>query len=255
MKRLPFVVSLAALVAGCQTTTTVKPDPSVLRVGVSPRSQPMIYKENGQIMGIEADFAQKLGRELNRRVVFVETPWDKLIDHLEQNKIDIIMSNMTITGARKMRINFTTPYLQSGLTGLFRRDSFDPQSGLIGSTIRNQAGSIGYVNNTTGQFYSMQRFTRGKLRGFDNTDQAVQALVNKKIDMFIHDAPVIWWQAARRERDLVAFQEALNVEPLAWGIARHNSLLLDDVNAILARWEKDGTSRKIIQNWIPSFDM
>lgn len=254
MKRFLFLVCLSALIAGCQTTG-IKSDPSILRVGVSPRSQPMIYKENGQIMGIEADFAQRLGKELNRNVVFVETPWNKLIDNLEQNKIDIIMSNMSITGARSMRINFSTPYIQSGLSVLFRRDSFDPTGGLIGSTIRNQTGRIGFVKNTTGEFYSMQRFNRGELRGFDTTDQAVQALINKRIDMFVHDAPLIWWRAARHERELVAFQESLNVEPLAWGIGRHNMMLLDDVNALVAQWEKDGTTRRIIQNWIPTFKL
>lgn len=255
MKRFVFLCSLAALLAGCQTTPTVRPDPSILRVGVAPRSRPLIYKENGQIMGIEADLAQKLGRELNRTVVFVETPWDKLIDHLEQNKIDIIMSNMTITSARRMRVNFTTPYLQSGLTAMFRRDNYDPQGGLIGSTIRNQTKRIGYVDNTTGEFFCLKRFDRGKLFGYESPKAGVQALIDNKIDMFVHDAPIIWWSAARHESSVVAFQQALQVEPLAWAIGRHNSLLLEDVNAILARWEKDGTTRKVIQKWIPTFDM
>jgi ABC-type amino acid transport substrate-binding protein len=255
MKRIVFLFSVAALIAGCQTTPTVKPDPSILRVGVSPRSQPMVFKENGQVMGIEADFARKLGQELNRSVVFVETPWDKLIDHLEQNKIDIVMSNMSITKARGMRINFSTPYLQSGLTALFRRDNLDPMGGLVGNVIRNQTKRIGYVENTTGEFYCLQRFDRAKLKGYGTPQAGIQALVGNKIDMLVHDAPVIWWSAARHERDVVGFPEALNTEPLAWGIARHNPQLLEEVNAVLARWEEDGTTRKVIRNWIPSFDM
>ena len=65
MKRIVFLFAAAALLAGCQTTR-VKPDPTVLRVGVSANSQPMIFKQGGQIVGIEADFAQKLGKALNR---------------------------------------------------------------------------------------------------------------------------------------------------------------------------------------------
>jgi polar amino acid transport system substrate-binding protein len=253
MKRFTVVSSMLALLAGCQTAS-IQPDPSILRVGVSPDSQPMVFKQNGQIMGIEADFAQKLGKELNRKVVFVDLPWDKQIDYLEQNKTDIIMSNMSITAARGMRINFTSPYLQSGLSALFRRDNFEP-SGLIASTIRNQTKRIGYVENRTGGFFCMERFTRADLKPFKTVEAGIAALNENRIDMFVHDAPVIWWASAVNEKQLVAFPELLNVEPLAWGIGKHNMALLDEVNALLATWEKDGTAKKIIQNWIPNFGM
>ena len=249
MKRIVFLISILALVAGCMTTN-VAPDPSILRVGVSPRSQPMVFKENGQIMGIEADFAHKLGQALNRKVVFIEVPWEKQIDYLEQNKTDIIMSNMTITKARSIRINFTTPYMQSGLSGLFRRDNYDA-SGLMGSTIINQKNRIGFMKNTTGEFFCMQYFTRAELVGYSKRETAVTALKNSKIDMFVSDAPVIWWLSAVNESDLIAFPELLNIEPLAWGVGKHNMALLDEVNALIAQWGKDGTSNKVIQNWIP----
>ena len=94
MKRISFLFALIAILAGCQTTN-VPPDPAVLRVGVSPGSQPLIFKQGGQIMGIEADFAQKLGQALNRRVVFAEVPWDKQIEYLEVNRFGIFRQPVT----------------------------------------------------------------------------------------------------------------------------------------------------------------
>lgn len=251
MKRIVFLCSITALLAGCQTTS-VDPDPSILRVGVSPRSQPMVFKQGDQIVGIEADFARKLGEALNREVVFIEMKWGNLIDSVEQNKIDIIMSNMTITSPRSIRINFSTPYMQSGLTGLFRRDNSDSAS-LAGSTIINQKNRIGYVKNTTSEIFCIRRFTKGELKSYSKALDGVAALKNGKIDMFVHDAPQIWWQSAINESDLVAFPKVYNVEPIAWGIGKHNMALLDEVNALIAQWNKDGTSKKIILNWIPSF--
>jgi polar amino acid transport system substrate-binding protein len=251
MKCALFLLSVAAVVAGCRTPA-VAPDPSILRVGVSPRSQPMIFKENNQLAGVEADFARKLGAALKRETVFVEMKWDRLIDALEQNKIDIIMSNMTVTAPRSMRINFTTPYMQSGLSGLFRRDQYDA-SGLVASTIFNQNKRIGFVESTTGEYFCRRRFTRAKLIGYSTKDAAVTALRNNRIDMFVHDAPVIWWLAALNESTLVAFPEILNTEPLAWGIGRHNSALLNKVNEVLAQWRKDGTVKSVMQKWIPGF--
>lgn len=249
MKRALFLITLAAILSGCQTTS-VNPDPSILRVGVSPRSQPMVFKQGGQIAGIEADFARKMGKELNREVVFIEMKWDSLINALEQNKIDIIMSNMTITAPRSIRINFATPYMQSGLSGLFRRNSSDSNS-LIGSTILNQSKRIGFVKNTTSEIFCVQRFTKAKFTGFSKGEEGVTALMDNRIDMFVQDAPQIWWHFAMNESALIAFPDVFNVEPIAWGIAKYNTELLDQVNALVSKWDKDGTSKAIFKNWLP----
>ena len=250
MKRIAFLLSALALLSGCMTTG-VEPDPAILRVGVAPNSQPVIFKQGGTISGIEADYAKLLGEALGKEVRFVEVPWEKLIDHLEQNKIDIIMSGMTVTSARSIRINFATPYMQSGLSGLFRRDAYDP-SGLLASIIINQNKRIGYVEGTTAEFFVMQRFPRAEKKSFSSTTAAVKALKNSKIEMFIYDAPIIWWLSAMNENELVAFIDVLNIEPLAWGVRKNNRVLLDQINALVAQWKKDGTSNKIALRWIPS---
>lgn len=251
MKKMIGLLALLALVSGC-ITQSVAPDPNVLRVGVSPNSQPVIFKQGGLVSGIEADYAKLLGEALGKEIRFIEVPWNKQLDYLEQNKTDIIMSGMTVTGARNIRINFTTPYMQSGMSGLFRRDAYDP-SGLLASTIINQNKRIGYIKETTGEIFVMQRFPRSEKKSFSSAPSAVKALKNGKIDMFIYDAPMIWWLSAMNESDLVAFPDVLNVEPLAWGVRKSDTELLDQINALIVQWTKDGTSKKIIQNWIPTF--
>ncbi len=251
MKHCIALFSLVALLSGCITQGTA-PDPSVLRVGVSPNSQPVIFKQGGQISGIEADFAKLLGTALNRKVVFVEVPWTKQLDYLEQNKTDIIMSGMTVTGARSIRIDFTTPYMQSGLTAIFRRDSYDA-AGLLASTIKNQKKPVGYIKGTTGEQFVFQHFSNSEKKGYSKSAAAISALKSGKIGMFVNDAPQIWWLYALNESDLVAFPDVLNIEPLAWGVRKGDLELLEDINALLAKWEKDGTSQKIIQRWLPTF--
>jgi len=251
MKIIIGLLSVIALLAGC-VTQSVAPDPNVLRIGVSPNSQPVIFKQGGIISGVEADFAKLLGEALGKEIRFVEVPWNKQLDYLEHNKTDIIMSGMTITSARNIRINFATPYMQSGMSGLFRRDAYDP-SGLLASTIINQNKRIGYIKETTGEIFVMQRFPRSEKKSFPSASSAVKALKNGKIDMFIYDAPMVWWLSALNESDLVAFPELLNVEPLAWGVRKSDMALLDQLNALVVQWGKDGSSKKIIRNWIPNF--
>lgn len=251
MKTIIALLAGISLLTGC-VTQSVAPSPNILRVGVSANSQPVIFKQGGVISGIEADFARKLGPALGREVVFIEVPWDKQIDYLEQNKTDIIMSGMTITGPRSIRINFSKPVMQSGMTGLFRRDSYEP-SGLTASIIINQSKKIGCVKGTTGEYFVLNRFARAEKKMYSNEAAATAALKNGKIDMFIHDAPMIWWISAVNEQDLVAFPDVLQYEPLAWGFRKSDTQLQEQVDALLVKWDADGTRQKIIKNWLPNF--
>ena len=108
--------------AGSVTAQDVAGEKSPLRVGITPNYPPMIFRLNEKITGVEADFAMRLGRELNRPVQFVELEWDQQIGALLEGQIDIIMSAMTITDARKVRIYFTDPYLKSGLVAAIRAE-------------------------------------------------------------------------------------------------------------------------------------
>lgn len=246
-----FLLSATALLSGC-VTQEVAPDPSILRVGVSPNSQPMVFKQNGKIAGIEAEFAQKVGEALGRKIVFVEVPWDKQIDYLNQGRTDVIMSGMTITEARSILVDFTTPYMQSGLTPIFRRDSYDP-SGMLASIVRNQNKPVGYVKDTTSEQFVFQHFMNAKKIGYAKASSGIDALKRGRLGLFINDAPMIWWQFANNESELVAFPDVLNIEPLAWAVRKGDSKLLNQLNALIAKWDKDGTSQKIVQHWIPFF--
>ena len=250
MKKLSGLLLVAALISGC---ASVAPDPSILRVGVSPDSPPIIFKQNGIISGIEASFAEELGARLGRKIVYIKVPWKKQIETLEKNKTDIIMSGMSVTSARAIRVNFAIPYLNAGLTGLFRRDAYNAK-GLVASLAVNQMKGIGYVKDTSGEFFVMKRFSSFDKKGYSTARAAARALKKGKINLVIHDAPMLWQIFAENETDLVAFPEFLNVEPLAWAMRKSDLKLLDEVNTHLKSMDKDGARQRIIQNWIPAFN-
>ena len=122
MRKLGFLILVALLFAGCATTQPAAPvdNRGALRVGITPDYPPMIFKQGDRITGAEAHFALRLAEGLGKTVQYVELRWDQQISALMEGKTDLIMSGMTITDARKARIDFTDPYLKSGLVTLMR---------------------------------------------------------------------------------------------------------------------------------------
>jgi ABC-type amino acid transport substrate-binding protein len=234
------------------STATLAADASILRVGVSPNSPPMIFKEGGQIVGAEADLAAALGRELGRRIVFVEEDWEKLIDALGESRVDIIMSSMSITPARRYRIAFSNPYLKVGQMVLARAGEKNTYFLSLGNP--SEQRGVGVKAGTTADFLVRQEFPKLKRKYYKTGEEAAAALVKKKIDVFVSDAPMIWHLAALNEsKGLAVMPVVLSQEELAWGMRRADQPLLDAVNGFLKRIQESGELNRTLSKWMPGF--
>jgi ABC-type amino acid transport substrate-binding protein len=254
---LIFFFSNLCLLSGCTSSnqqatrsTVIPPDKNILRVGVSPNSPPLIYKQSGKIVGLEADFAKELANHLGKSLRFVELEWKDQIRALLDNRIDIIMSGMTRTSLREVRIAFTTPYFKSGQMALIRRE--DLARFRTGFFSLATSSAIGAIKDTTGEYFVQSRFSSVDKKLFSTSKSAVKALIKKEIDIFIHDAPMILYLASENETNgLTALFALLTKEDLAWGIRKDNVELLDSVNSFLQNPHNEKKLKQMIQYWIP----
>lgn len=241
---------------GCATTqagsTNTGPlDAASLRVGITPENPPLIFKLNDKIAGIDADLALRLGKELNMPVEFVEMKWDQLISALIEGKIDLIMSGMSITNARMVRINFTDPYLKSGMVAAIRAEDASKYSSA--ASIMSSYPDVGVVTGTAGE-----TFVRNKMKGVPKisllakVSDAAYELQSRRIDVFIHDAPSVIWLVSNNEASLKGVWDLLSEDSLGWGVSKDNGLLLTRVNAILKKWKEDGTLDQTLRLWLPA---
>lgn len=240
-----FVLSLACVWGDPPT------GPAPLKVGVTPNFLPMIYKEGGALAGAEVDFAKALGQELGRPVQFVEVSWEDEIPALADGRTDIIMSSMSMTTARQVRVAFAKPYLAIGQIAVVRRA--DQGQFVFGFPIKPK-GAIGVLKATTGDYLVQQEFSQNKRKEFDSPQDAAKALAKKKIDMIICDSPTAWWLAGMNEIDgLVVVPIALSHEDLAWAVRKSDADLLASVNSALDKLEANGEAAAIIKRWVPLF--
>ena len=68
-----------------------------IRVGMSADYPPLHYKQDGQVVGIEADNATAVSKITGLKVEIVELPFAQLIPSLLSGDIDAIMSGMSVT--------------------------------------------------------------------------------------------------------------------------------------------------------------
>jgi ABC-type amino acid transport substrate-binding protein len=254
MKRLRlhswlFLLLCFACLAPARVGTAGEAAP--LRVGITPVFPPMIFKEGGKIVGVEADFAKALGQELGRPVKFVEVDWEDHFTALTENRTDIVMSAMSITRPRQFRAAFAKPYLGIAQMALVRRE--DAHKYAFGFPTRPE-GSFGLRKGTTGDFLVQQEFPHAKRKYYATPEQGAKALAKKQISLFISDSPTIWWlEGMNEEAGLVAVPIQLSQEPLAWAVRKSDTELLESVNRALEKLHTSGEAATIIRRWIPNF--
>jgi len=160
---------------------------------------------------------------------------------------------MTVTAARSLRVTFARPYLAMGQMALVRREDVNMYA--LGFPIMPR-GVIGVIKATTSDFLVQQEFSRSTCKTFKTPQDAAKALVKKKIDLFICDAPIVAWLSGMHEVDgLVPVPIFLTDEKAAWALRKSDPELLTTVNAALEKMQKDGRADAIIKRWIPLYQM
>ena len=263
MKALRFTLTvtilscLLVLLFGCQaakqggSATSVEKQPGLLRVGISANAPPLIYKKDGQITGLEASLARKLGNHLAKEVVFIEVPWDEQLTYLREDKTDIVMSGMTITRERGYLVDFATPYMRSGQIMLVRlEDRLRFSTGI--TSLVNTNYRIGTVSDTISDIFITASITDANEITFPTSRKAVDALIAKDIDVFVYDAPVICHYAAIHQKEkLVPILVMGTEEYLGWAISKNNKELLEQANQFLVSMQQSGALQEEIKAWIP----
>jgi polar amino acid transport system substrate-binding protein len=221
-----------------------------LRVGMSADYPPLHYKHEGRIVGLEADNAVAVGKILDRKVKIVELPFSELVAALNDGKIDIIMSGISVTAERSEQVLFSDSYLRVGQMAIMHKSKIaryaQPWS------IFREGVRVGVEPGTTGESFAQRQLTEAVISQYPNSAAAFSALREDKIDLYIHDAPTSWQLASTSDNDdLISLYSPLTEEQLAWAVRLGDRDLLVEVNRALAMMRSTGTLTYIQNRWIP----
>ena len=220
------VLALSVLVfSGCGPKSS-----SRLIVGMELNYPPFeMVDQQGKPAGISVEISQALGKFLGREVQIENIPFDGLIPALKTGKIDLIISSMTETPDRAQSIDFSQPYLRTGLCMLVNKAaSFESAEGADKPGV-----NIAVKQGTTGQLYAKEHFKSAGVLVLDKEDACVLEVVQGKASAFIYDQMSVFkhWQA--HQESTRALLKPFKEEQWAIGIRKGREDLKERVNAFL----------------------
>lgn len=115
----------------------------VLNVGVELSFAPMEFTEMNHEVGADIELATAIAKQMGVEVAFENMPFDDLLGAVENGKVDIAMSSITITDDRQVLVNFV-PYMEAGSGILVQKGNpagILRPSDLCGKTVALQEGT------------------------------------------------------------------------------------------------------------------
>jgi ABC-type amino acid transport substrate-binding protein len=228
------------------------PPPPLIRVGMSADAPPISFMREGKIVGVEPDLAQAVVDQLRRPMALVPMRFDALMPALLNGTIDVIMSGLTITPARRVRLAFSDPYMRSGLLAAALRTQASQYA--TRDAIMNAGANVGVRMGSTAESWGQSNLRFGRVVPYPSIEDAARELSQGRLDLIISDAPQTAWAVSEFSATLQVIPIRLTQEEIAWAFRPEDAALRNAANRVLADMRRDGRLHAILARWIPFLD-
>ncbi len=112
---------------------------SVLKVGVAANREPVCFIQDLDFVGYDCELIERIAKELNMKVEYVDMKFSSLIPALQSGKVDLIISNITKTKERAEVVDFSKIYFKNPQALIVHKDTyneiFDKKEESLGNNI------------------------------------------------------------------------------------------------------------------------
>jgi polar amino acid transport system substrate-binding protein len=224
-------------------------DFKVLKVGMSGNQPPMsMTNREGGMMGFDVDLAKALADAMKVKLEIVPMPFGELMNALQDNKVDMVMSGLSITPERTEMVSFVGPYMMSGKS-ILTKNSVLARIEASNDFNRNDLKLLALSNSTSASFVRTVA-PDAQLIQVASYDEGVAMVIEGKADALVADMPVCVLSVARYpEAGLITLERPLTVEPVGIAVSKDDPQFFNLVDNYLRAYEKTGVLGKIREKW------
>jgi polar amino acid transport system substrate-binding protein len=218
-----------------------------LRVGMEMKYPPFEMRdESGNPAGVSVDLARALGDFLKRPVELSDVPFNGLIPALKTGQIDLVISSMTATDERRQSIDFSDPYLRTGLCLLVNSSSDVQSAGDLDKPGRN----VAVVKATTGHLWATEHSKQANVLVLGEESAGALEVSQGKADAFIYDQMSTLRNWTKHRDHTRAILQPFKEEQWAVAIAKGNDELRAKVNEFLKEYRAQGGFERLGDKWL-----
>ena len=239
LKMLACAAVAAVALSGCG------PKDNSLKMITEATFPPYEFLRGQEVVGIDVEICRAVARKLNRPFKAETVDFDSVIPAVISGKADLAAAGITVTEDRKKNVDFSIPYVKTGIVVIFKKASpFTDAAQLKGKKIGVQSG-------TTSETYVLEQLKQEPER-CKSPAEAVAALKAGRVDFVISDIDPAK-NCVKGEADL-ALSDFITSEEYAVAIRKGQPELLKTIDETIAELKKSGQLAKWVRQFTEESD-
>jgi cyclohexadienyl dehydratase len=193
--------------------------------------------KTNELEGIDVDLSKELAKELGARLEIVETGWVTFIADLQANKCDIGMFAVGALQRRAQAVEFSEPYLQSGVYAIVKKDSKLQNWSEIDQSGNRIAVTLGAFMEP----YMKAHTKNAQINALTPPANGLSEVGAGRSDIYVTDYPA--GMRIIKEFDwarLIAPTEPLGITPYAYVVSPGDQIWLNYINLFVRTIKLDG---------------
>jgi ABC-type amino acid transport substrate-binding protein len=205
--------------------------------------------KSGKLIGLEIDLITALANAMGLEALFNTMAFAELLPALNKGDVDLVISGMTITPERNAKVAFVGPYFITGKSLLAKPNIIEEAANI--AALNNPKRSYASVAGSTSEEFVHDVLPKAKIVTTKDHDQAVQLVIDGKVDALIADFQICAFAAWQNpEADLEILHTPFTVEPLGIALPADDPLLVNLVTNYLATLEYTGLLGQFKAKWL-----
>lgn len=264
LRTFTLLAALGLAACGTMSPGSSKPDASAsaspvldrirergeIAIGTSGNQPPLIARDrNGDLIGLEADLARLIALSMGVKHKMIAMPFAELLPALGEGKIDIVLSGMTITPERNMKVAFVGPYFVSG-TSLLAKEETISEMGDVGR-LNEPSTRLAALKGSTSQRIVEELIPKATLKVVPDYDDAVDMVIKGEVDALVADHLFCVLTALRHDGDrLTTLVRPLTFEPIGIALPPNDPLLTNWMENFFLMLDGTGLLTDLTAQWL-----
>jgi polar amino acid transport system substrate-binding protein len=221
-------------------------DSGVLRAGLSLNGPPIGGRDNkGEPFGYDVDFARKMAEILGVELEVIDVDGSTRIPAITSGRVDVVFANMTGNLERAKSIDFSIPYLKSGIKMMVRAGTpYRNIEDLNGAGIK-----IGLARGTTGEELAVKYAPQAEITYVSDFTDQVLLLRQSKVDAVFEDSTLVDFTVGQSEGAFSAPPRMYTSDPICIGLPKGDMEYVRWVDMFVSWMISSGWQAETYEKW------
>jgi polar amino acid transport system substrate-binding protein len=212
------------------------------------------FDDNGKVTGFDVDLARLMANVMDVKLEIRVLEFKDLLTALENGDVDVVISNMTITPKRNLRVAFVGPYMTSGKCVVTKDASL--ASGDEAADLNTPQTTLAVLEGSTSAEFARELLPEATLVEVGDYDEAAQLVRDDKASGLLTDYPIcLGTLKANKDAGFVSVFSLLTYEPIGIALPPGDAQFINFTENLLERLDKTKAFDELSAFWFDRVEL